>query len=68
MTWRTFMFWGGLAVLLLVAYSVGGKRGLSQRRSGIELQEASVPLQPLVQPALQYLGASPSGSNPMVGA
>lgn len=62
---RTVLMWGGLIVLMLVAFSIGGRRGLRNRRSEIELQEASVPLQPATQPALlaSAVGFQPSGSN-----
>ena len=62
MSSRAWIWWGALIVAVLVAYALGGRRGLSSRRSAIEMQEATVPLAPVVTPPLQAVGLSPSGS------
>lgn len=62
------LLWLTLGAVVLFAFVIGGRRGLTQRRGQIEMQEATTPLQPATQPALEAYGLSPSGSTRGAGS
>lgn len=62
--------WLALGAAIIVTFTLVSRRSYRSRQGEIELQQATTPLQPAVQPAIlpSWFGASPSESSAPEGA